>query len=106
MEANGVYYGLVEAQNLRMKDEDQNKLEEDDTSGSMRQAYVVQVNRVFSFLEIPAFSRMRSLSEPRPHGNEASTDDKQTDKKIDKKDETVEVILFIFSYSEYHPLIL
>jgi hypothetical protein len=35
MDANGVYHGLVEAQNLRMKDEDQNKLEEDEKFGMM-----------------------------------------------------------------------
>jgi hypothetical protein len=50
-----------------------------------------------SVLEIPAFSRVRSLSEPRPYGNEISTDDKEMDKKADKKDETVEVTLFIVS---------
>jgi hypothetical protein len=32
MDAKGIYYGLVEAQNLRMKDEDQNEPEEDEKS--------------------------------------------------------------------------
>jgi hypothetical protein len=32
MDAKGIYYGLVEAQNLRMNDEDQNEPEEDEKS--------------------------------------------------------------------------
>jgi hypothetical protein len=35
METNGVYYGLVEAQNLRMKEANQDPFEEDEKSGIM-----------------------------------------------------------------------
>ncbi len=92
MDANGVYHGLVEAQNLRMKDEDQNKLEEDEKFGMMSQFDIIKVDYI-AILEIPAFSRVRSLSEHQSHGNEPSTDDKKMGKKTD---EITEVNLFIY----------
>ena len=33
MDAKGTYYGLVEAQNLRVKDDEQKELEDEDISG-------------------------------------------------------------------------
>ena len=91
MDAKGVYYGLVEAQNLRLKEEDQNEVEEDEKGGMMSQSDIFKMNHIV-ILEIPAVSRVRSFSERQSHASDVSSDNKEMDEKTD---ETTEVNLFI-----------
>ena len=99
MNAKGVYYGLVEAQNLRVKDDDSKEIEDDQATGMMpwshcRDCSILKIVRFIIstlILDIPDFYRVRSLSEHQSHGNEVSIDGK--DEITKKTDEEPEVWL-------------
>lgn len=104
MNAKGVYYGLVEAQNLRLKDDDQKELEDEKITGKRRKSNreLVRLSQKIEYDEMKRKSnhlfclektvyRGRSMSIQHSAGNLMLIDEGEISKKANQTSEEVEV---------------